>query len=189
MEGEFAGWSSGPVPGRYLASVVGLVGGAPPTLERARVGVRARPWRRWVTLGTAVVVVAILAWALTAYDLGTRSELRSGDARLALLRHETAVVQGRLAAVRLQLTVAHGRQTAAHQALGTAEAELSATDTRLSTASWVAGLETGEVESLGTCLAGVEESLNQLSIGDTTGALQSLATVHTACTTAEQSGG
>ena len=130
-----------------------------------------------------VVVAAVSALALT--DLHTRSDVRRTDAQLARLEHRTHVVLEHLAATRLALAVQRTQQTVVRADLAQVDVELNSTDARLSSTNYILGQESAYVDELNTCLTGVEEALNSLSVGDTADAVTSLNGVHAECTEAQ----
>jgi hypothetical protein len=125
---------------------------------------------------------------LVVTDLGARGQtdradvtLRSAEGQLAARRHQLAPVEQRLA-------VARAAQAAATRSFDSAQAELRATQSTLSIDE--AGIRTDgvDVSALDTCLSDVEQALNQLSVGQTAGGLDSLRASSTACAVLNESG-
>jgi septal ring factor EnvC (AmiA/AmiB activator) len=143
---------------------------------------------RWVRVGAVAVAALVVGSLLVVTDLRARSEttrvdltLRSADGQLAARRHQLAPVERHLAGAR-------AARVSATRSFDSAQAALKATQSALS--STEAGIRTDGVDlsALDTCLSDVEQALNQLSVGQTTGGLDSLRTSSTACAVLNGSG-
>jgi hypothetical protein len=144
--------------------------------------------KRVATAATALTFLAAASVVLVT-DLRARSEVRRTT-------FASASTQARLEQrqTRLRVTQAQTRVSASDvQTLGAA---ISQTQTSLSTSnaaisSTERGLYFGgfDVAALNTCLSGVTQALDQVAVGQTTGALSSLGSVATSCNTARPAAG
>jgi hypothetical protein len=144
---------------------------------------------RWAAVSVTLVLLAAVVSVSLVVDHSTRAQLRQTDDVLSRLELRTHQVLARIAVTEVDVTVARGQRSAAQAALGQANQELATTSARLSTARYVAGFETAQVQALSACLDGVQRALNALSVGDSADAVKSLTAVQTTCATAASNSG
>ena len=131
------------------------------------------------------LVLAGLISTLAVTDAHTRTALRRSNATLAEVRTHTHQVLVRLATTRLELAVDRTTQSAAQAALAEVDVQLTSTDSQLSATNSQLTQETAYVDELNSCLSGVEQALNAISVGDTPHAVAALDAVHTVCRQAQ----
>ncbi len=157
-----------------VTGVAGRVRSAPaPGIDRSnRTGSRLG----WVY---AVVVVALVA--ALAVGAASRAHLHRTDTQLTAMRarlHQTVgrakVAEARLAAVTGQATSAARVLTAETDQLTSVQSQLASTEANV----FANGVS---ISDLDTCLAGVEQALNQISLGDQHGAATTLNGVAASC--------
>jgi hypothetical protein len=143
-------------------------------------GLRSGPARLALAAVVAVVVVA-LGTVLVVSDLRARTEIRttavslqSTDHRLSGLRAELSGAEQRLARARSEDASVTRFFDAAQSALSTAQKSLAQDQAGLH----AQGVDLG---ALDTCLSGVEEALNQIAVGQTSGGLDSLKASSSSC--------
>jgi hypothetical protein len=138
-----------------------------------------RPVRRWRVVATtlALVAAAVLAatgLSLRAVDDGATATLRAEDAAVHRAVGQELVAEVDLSTARAQrdqATAVLGHETAL---LGAAESELAGERSTLST-------QGVDIAELSTCLTGVQEALNAVSLGDVPDAVTALQGVGAAC--------
>lgn len=128
-------------------------------------------------------------------DLNVRSQLRAARSSLVATRSRLAVTLKRLSSVEASLSTTSNERDTLQVALKLTAWELSGVETSLtSTQANLANANSGltvkstEIASLNTCLAGVGQALNQISVGDQTGAVASMSSVASSCQSAEGQG-
>ncbi len=149
----------------------------------------SRTFRWWLALGLVIaLVVSLGTWELTA-DLGARATLRQTDRAVAALQQRQRDLEVRLDAAQARLASAGRQRDAAKAALRQVSADLYLTQAALNGANESVYVNVGAIDTLNTCLNGVVEALNQLSIGQRNNAVQSLQAVQQACSKAAPSVG
>ena len=90
-------------------------------------------------------------------------------------------VESTLAKTTSQRNALQKQLTATSQELTTAQASLSATQAGLSNANKSLASQGVDIAKLDTCLGGVERALNQIAVGDNSGAVASISGVSSSC--------
>lgn len=171
--------------------------GAPDTHRRAprhrrsrRPGgeARAGPDRRTrrtalvAVVGSLVLLVAVAASVLDHHRL-QRTDSAIATTRVQLSRTITATV-----AARGRLAQAARESGAAAGALGAASFQLAAVQAQLTAAQANIRLDGVSIADLDTCLTGVNQALNEISLGDQAGAAALLRQYEGSCQAAEPPG-
>ena len=143
--------------------------------------------RRWIRLVGAVFGVGVIGLGVVS-DLYVRSEL--GHTRTSLKRTQSSLAftlrrlsstDSALAKVASQRDVLQGQLTTTSPELTTAQATLSSTRAGLSSANKTLTSQKVDIAQLNVCLAGVEQALNQIAVGDNKGAVASISRVSSSC--------
>lgn len=141
------------------------------------------PSRRWrVATGAAVLALALATGCLLVVsDVQGRTEIRTTDVSLATVDHQLKGVQSELAGVRHRLAAADSGAATVTRSFDAAQSQLATTQKSLSAAE--AGLHSQGVNlaALNNCLSGVEQALNEISVGQTSGGLATLRAASSAC--------
>ncbi|MGH9019121.1 MAG: hypothetical protein ACRDY1_15325 [Acidimicrobiales bacterium] len=142
---------------------------------------RHRAWRRRAASIGAVVAAVLIGTVLVVSDLEARAGTRTDDAAAAAAGQELAAVRPRLAAAEARLAKAGAAHAAAARSFAAAQSALTATQSALAVDE--AGIEAQGVNMglLDRCVSLVEQSLNQLAVGQTTGGLASLRASSSPC--------
>jgi hypothetical protein len=154
---------------------------APPPVDRGR-SAGAWPLRVAYLVGVVVFVVA------AAVAVSTHAQVRRTEALLAATRGQLNHTVASLAAARSALTTRTGQSETAGRTLASASAQLAADQAQLAHAQAQVYSQGVSISELDICLAGVEKSLNQISVGDESGAASTLSGVASNCRDAEPSG-
>jgi hypothetical protein len=134
----------------------------------------------------ALVVAALVAAVVVAFV--SHGQLRRADSTLATTRSELRHTLAAVAASRTELLAVTGRAEVAGQTLTAAAAQLATDQTRLAQAQADEFYQGVSINQLDLCLAGVEKSLNQISLGNTSSAAATLEGVAANCRSAEPTG-
>ena len=133
-------------------------------------------------MGTGVGGLGIIA------DLHVRSELRQARSTLQVTRVHLALTVGKLSSVEATLGKTTSQRaalqvelTTTSQELATAKASLSTTQAGLSDANKSLASQGVNIAKLNTCLGGVERALNQIAVGNNSGAVASISGVSSSC--------
>jgi hypothetical protein len=129
--------------------------------------------------------MAVLALAsgalLVVTDLQGRAQIRTDDVSLTSAVHQLTVVRGALTGAEHRLALARSGRRAVTRSFDTVQSSLSATQSALAhdeAGIFSQGVDLGELD---TCLATVEQALNQLAVGQTAGGLASLRASSSSC--------
>lgn len=183
----------GPSPASAVVSVRNGTGGAmgggdaagtrPASLSR----VQRRPRPQWRSvlaygIGCLIVLAAVVASVIS------HSTLQRTDASIAELHvqlHRTSVQIGR---ARTRLAQAEQEAGAAASALASASDQLGKVQAQLASAQSNIQIDGVNIANLDTCLSGVNQALNEISLGDQSGASAILDRYAGNCQAAEPSG-
>jgi len=158
---------------------------APPDPHRAPDHTR----RRWV----AVAVAGVLALALLGFLIGneTQANTQFDEAHqgLTTTKHRLAGVDARLADVRAQLADVQGQVTLDSTTLASETSTLQGVLAALAASQANDSRLAGVITQLHTCLGGVQQALNALSVGDQPHALAALRAVAPSCQQAASADG
>ncbi len=145
-------------------------------------GFRSRRWRRAVAAAAAVTAL-VSGCLLVTSDIKARAEIRTTDLSLATVAPRLNAIRAALGRDERRLAAAEARRAAVTRSFDAAQSTLSATQAGLARAQ--AGIRSQGVDLgvLDTCLSGVEEALNQIAVGQTSGGLASLRASSSSCST------
>ncbi len=141
---------------------------------------RYRPQRRWILWVTVVLGVALLVTAvLTDVQARTRAlneeaALTAADAHLASLRHDVTVS-------RFATAVTTGKRHSLQASIATTLSQLAATNSSLTTTNVHAFLQGASIDTIQTCLGGVQKALGQISASDNKRAAKDISAVAGPC--------
>lgn len=142
---------------------------------------RIGPFAAAGILGGLALVGAVVFGVAAHADLdGARGALTSG--RTTLKRTDAL-----LSSARAKLAAVETQSAEAEQALTGVDGQLAAAQADLARAQADVVDQGVSISALDTCLAGVEQALNQISLGDPSGAAATLQGVGAACQAAEPS--
>jgi hypothetical protein len=144
---------------------------------------------RWPgrTAVTSVVGALILVTAVAA-SLFDHDRLQRTDASIATTRADLHRTLTEIAGARNRLAKAAQASGAAANALVTASTQLSAVQAQLTAAQTTIRLDGVNIADLDTCLTGVNQALNEISLGNQSGAAAILHQYEGSCQAAEPSG-
>jgi hypothetical protein len=150
---------------------------------------RATRRARWILCGAAgALLVAALGYLVVdqvqAYDRFGRAQTSLG-----VTRQRTHTVSVPLAEVRRDLSVLKTPVGSDSTALSQDSSQLLEAQTALAAAQAHVTQQASLIGSLQTCLVGVEQALNALSVGSQPRAIAALNSVSSSCTAAETSSG
>ncbi|HEY3844998.1 MAG TPA: hypothetical protein VGL48_17260 [Acidimicrobiales bacterium] len=148
-----------------------------------------RPWRTWVLSGTAFAVFAAGLGYLTGNETQANTQYAEAHRALELEHHRIEDALAQLATVRGDLNTVNGGVSQSTTALADDALELLAAQTALSQAQAHVAAQGSSITALQSCLAGVEQALNALSVGDHGSALAALEVSTASCQTAVASSG
>ncbi len=134
----------------------------------------------------ALVMAALVAAMVVAFV--SHGQLRKADSTLATTRSELRHTLAAVAVSRTELLNVTGQAEVAGQTLTAAAAQLATDQTRLAQAQADEFYQGVSINQLDLCLAGVEQSLNQIALGNTAGAAATLEGVAANCRSAEPTG-
>lgn len=131
----------------------------------------------------------VAACLLLVTDFRARTEVRTASTA-------AASAQGQLDRAQTHLRITQAQTRVSTSDVRTLEASISQTQTALVTSSAaISSTERGlffggfDISALNTCLIGVTQALDQVAVGQTTGALSSLGSVSTSCNAARPAAG
>jgi chromosome segregation ATPase len=141
--------------------------------------------------------VCIVAGALFATTLGrlvddqvrTRQQFDRAHTALRETRHQTGTVSGQLAELSRALAVLDTQVGSDTTALNQDASQLQGARTALATSQAHVSQQASLINSLQTCLDGVEQALNALSVGNQPSAIAALNSVSSSCSAASASSG
>jgi hypothetical protein len=130
--------------------------------------------RRQRVAVASVAIAVVLVLAAIASDIKVRVDLAAANGSLDSAHSQIAISLQKLASVEGELTSVTGQRDALQNALSTTSAELTRADKGLF-------IQGASLAALNTCLAGVEQALNQIAVGDQSGAVASISAVSASC--------
>jgi hypothetical protein len=158
---------------------------APPRTESRR----RRRRRGWVVLVFSFALLAAAIGALLFDAAAANSRYDHAHHLLSMTRATTDVVSRDLVAARIDLHLVTQQVGSATTALAQDTSELEGAQSALSAAKAHVFEQASLLNSLHTCLAGVEQALNALAIGHQSKAADALKWVATPCSTAVNASG
>jgi chromosome segregation ATPase len=140
--------------------------------------------QRWSVGITAAVLVALgLGW-LIGNQVQANAQFGQAHSALRDARHQSANVLSQLAAVKENLRLVNGQVEQTNSALTNDTAQLREVETALTNAQSDVSSQQSTIAALHSCLGGVEQSLNALSVGDQNSADNALVAVSANCKSA-----
>jgi hypothetical protein len=149
----------------------------PPVLQRHRTAI------------IVTTVAVVLAGALAVTDLRARAELRRTDAHLTSTTEQLRATEVKVADARTDLRRFVGQDRDLDASLWSTGMTLAAAQRSLTAAQQHRLLLTVDAQALQTCLSGVEQAIDGLSVGDTNSGLAALNAVSQNCRRATASSG
>jgi hypothetical protein len=128
-----------------------------------------------IVLGIALLTVAV--WTGVQARTRARNEeaaLATANAHLASLRHDVALT-------RLATAVTTGKRNSLQASIATTLSQLVATNSLLATTNVHASLQGASIDTLQTCLGGVQNALGQISANDNNKAAEDISAVSGPC--------
>lgn len=160
----------------------------PPPAEPTRRRRVSRP-ARWILCGAAGALLAAALGSLVADQVRADGRLDRAKSSLGVTEQRTHAVSGRLAELRGDLSALKTQVGNDATALSQDSSQLLGAQTSLSAAQAHVTQQASLISSLQTCLVGVEQALNALSVGSQPRAIAALNSVSSSCTAAETSSG
>lgn len=160
---------------------------AAPTGQFRR-GFQDRPARaragRWRLVLAYALVAVVLAVAVSV-ALGARARLHRADTQLTATRARLARTVTRSHRAEVALGSVTAQSTAAARALATETSQLASVEAQLAATEANVFADGVSIDDLDTCLSGVEQALNEISVDDQHGAASTLDGVAASCRAAE----
>ena len=128
-----------------------------------------------IVLGIALLTVAV--WTGVQARTRARNEeaaLATANAHLASLRHDVALT-------RLATAVTTGKRNSLQASIATTLSQLVATNSLLATTNVHASLQGASIDTLQTCLGGIQNALGQISANDNNKAAEDISAVSGPC--------
>jgi hypothetical protein len=156
-------------------------------LRRQQLRDRRRARSRWQPVLVYVLGPLILVTATVA-GIVDHARLQRTDTSLAAVRTELHRTLTTVSATKARLATVTGQAGAAGTALAAASNQLTTVQAELASAETGVRLDGVSISELDACLSGVDRALNEISLGDQSGAAGSLRQVASTCQAAEPSG-
>jgi multidrug resistance efflux pump len=128
-----------------------------------------------------VAVVLVAGSLLVVSDRSARTEIRTADVSLASAQRQLAGLRSQLTQVERHLAGARAWRAGITGAFDSAQATLSSTQSALSQAQANVHSQGVDIGRLDTCVGAVEQALNQIAVGQTSGGLATLRTSSSSC--------
>lgn len=144
---------------------------------------RPRGPRRRLPIAYTFGLLALIAAA--GVGVGSRVALSHTAASLSTTRVDLHRAVARLGATRSQLAEVNSQSDAAARTLASVTSELYADQAELARAQTNIVSKGVSISELDTCLSGVERALNQISVGDQSGAATTLSGASASCRAAQ----
>jgi hypothetical protein len=130
-----------------------------------------------VTIVLGVALLAAAVWTDVQARTRARNEeeaLAAANAHLASLRHDVALT-------RFATAVTTGKRNSLQASIATTLSQLAATNSSLATTNVHAFLQGASIDTLQTCLGGVQDALGQISANDNNKAAKDISAVSGPC--------
>ena len=138
---------------------------------------------------TIGVVCAVCVGTLIADQIQARDRFDHARRALGVTRQHTVEVSAVLSGVRRNLELLTSQVGDEATALNQDASQLTGAEAALTAAQTHVSQQASRIDSLQTCLGGVERALNALSVDDRSGAIAALEAVSTSCTAASAADG
>ncbi len=145
--------------------------------------------RRWIVAGAAFAVFASALGYLVADQVQLHAQFDRAQSSLDVTRHRTGIVSAQLAELRHDLALLTTQVGNDSTALDQDASQLKGAQTALLDAETHVTQQASLIKSLDTCLGGVEQALNALSVGKQSQAIAAVNAVSTSCSSAAASSG
>jgi chromosome segregation ATPase len=148
-------------------------------------------WRRrtWFIWFVAFAVFATGLGYLVGNQIQSNTQFDRTHGSLTLTRHDIGVVRADLTSVRRDLRAVDHQAHQSATALSSDTAQLHQVQTALTQAEANVSNQGSDISALQSCLSGVEQALNALSVGDEQTAVDALTAVSSSCKSALTSNG
>jgi hypothetical protein len=166
-----------------------LRGQLPPAVETRRRAWHVTRRGRWVFGTIAFCVLAAAVGDVVADQVDQRDQFNRSEASLSVTRQHIAAVAAQLAALQRNLLAVGNQVQSDTTALSQDASQLKGAQTALSAAQADVTQQSSMITSLQTCLGGVEQALNALSVSNQLRAFVLLESVSSSCTAAADSSG
>jgi len=143
-----------------------------------------RSGRKWLLGAGAFVMFGLGVGFVARNEVQTNTKFDRTHDSLSLTRHQDETVLADLASVRQQLRVVDGQVRQSTTSLTSDTAQLHDVQGDLTDAQANVATQGSDITDLQSCLGGVEQALNALSVGDQASALAALNAVSTTCQSA-----
>jgi hypothetical protein len=153
--------------------------------ERRRMSRRTQ----WILWTAAVVFLAAALGYLVPDQVQARDRYVQAHTALGVTLHRTHTAAAQLDEVRRDLSILKAQVGSDTTALSQDTLHLLGAQTSLDAAKAHVTQQALLISSLKTCLAGVEQALNELAVGKQPGAITALNSVSASCSAAEASSG
>src|SRR5271168_4534409 len=154
-----------------------------PTEPRARRQLSRRTrWILWIAAGA--LFAAALGY-LVPDQVQAHDQYSQAHAALEVTRHQTHTATAQLDELRRDLNILETQVGSDSNALSQDSSQLLGAQTALAAAQAHVKQQASLITSLQTCLAGVEQALNELAVGKQSNAIAALNFVSASCTAAE----
>ena len=152
-------------------------------------GLVRRRGRRWGRrrLGWTYAVVIVMLAAVVAVGVSSRAQLHRTDDELTAVRARLHQTVQRARQAEAGLAAVTAQATSAAHLLATETGQLASVQSQLATTEANVFANGVSINDLDTCLSGVEQALNQISLNDQTGAATTLNGVAGSCRAAAPS--
>jgi hypothetical protein len=141
-------------------------------------------WRYWAIVFAVFAVFVTGLGLLVGNATMANADFEAAHSALNLTRQHTKDVLAQLALARRDLHIVAGEVAQATTARARDTAQLREIETALSNAQVTITTKGSAIDDLHSCLAGVEQSLNALAVGDQNSALGALNAASASCNSA-----
>ena len=149
----------------------------------------ARRRRRWVFVLAVFATCAGALGYLVGNEVQSNTQFDQAHASLDLTRHHLEVVRADLTSVRRKLHAVDRQVNQTSTSLSSDTAQLQQAQAALALAQTNVTHQGSDITALQSCLGGVEQALNALSVGDAQTAVNALNTVSSSCQSAVAANG
>ncbi len=145
--------------------------------------------RKWLICAVTFVTFALGMGVLVGNEVQANTQFDKIHGLLNLTRRQIEMVLGDLVSVRHDVHVVDGQVRQTTTALATEATQLHDIQAALTQAQASVSTQGSDITALESCLGGVEQALNALSVGDQGSALGALSAVSTSCQSAVSADG
>jgi len=142
-----------------------------------------KPLKKLATVTLTLAVVAATC-VLLVTDVRGRAEVRSTARALASTRNRLEQEQAHLHRTQAQMRTSLSQAQALETSISETQTSLAASNAAISSVDRGLVFDGFDISALNSCLSGVTQALDQVAVGQTSGALSSLGAVSTSCSAA-----